>query len=68
MSEMIAQWGTFGLLMLFAIWIIWSNIKEGVGKRSKNESEITSNETLGDLMATLISNVSEKIEKIDHKN
>ena len=66
-SEMIAQWGTFGLLMLFAIWIIWSNIKEGVGKRSKNESKTTSNETLGDLMATLISNLSEKIDKIDDK-
>lgn len=68
-SEMITQWGTFGLLMLFAIWIIWSNIKDGVGvdKRSKNESKSASNETLAELMATLISSLSEKIDKIDDK-
>lgn len=68
-SGMIAQWGIFGLLMLFAIWIIWSNIKDGIGlgKRSKNEPKSKSNETLEELMATLISSLSEKIDKIDNK-
>lgn len=72
-SEIITQWGTFGLLMIFAIWIIWTNIKDGVkvNKITKNETDNQSNhnqsDTLGELMATLISNLSDKIDKIDDK-
>lgn len=72
-SEMITQWGTFGLLMIFAIWIIWTNLKDGVksGKDSKDNriipTNISQNETLGELMATLISSLSDKIDKLDDK-
>ena len=72
-SEMIAQWGTFGLLMIFAIWIIYSNIKDGFkGKKSSTPTptpvqQPTQNDTLGELMATLINTLSDKIDKIDDK-
>ena len=72
-GEIITQWGTFGILMIFAIWIIWTNIKDGikVNKNTKNEvldqSKPAQNDTLGELMATLISSLSDKIDKIDDK-
>ena len=71
-SEMIAQWGTFGLLMLFAIWIIYSNVKDGFKinkkKDTSNQSESRrESDTLGELMASLIDRLSTKIDKIDDK-
>ena len=71
-SEMIAQWGTFGLLMLFAIWIIYSNIKDGFKTNKKKDSSNQSesrheSDTLGELMASLIDRLSTKIDKIDDK-
>ena len=69
---MIAQWGTFGLLMLFAIWIIYSNIKDGFKTNKKKDSSNQSesrheSDTLGELMASLIDRLSTKIDKIDDK-
>lgn len=71
-SELIAQWGTFGLLMLFAIWIIYSNIKDGFKTNKKKDSSNQSesrheSDTLGELMASLIDRLSTKIDKIDDK-
>lgn len=74
-SEMIAQWGTFGLLMIFAIWIIYSNIKDGFkGKKSSTPAPAPapapaphSHDTLGELMANLVSKLSDKIDRIDDK-
>ena len=66
-SEMIAQWGTFGLLMIFSIWIIYSNIKDGFKGGKKTEMPKQQNDTLGELMATLISKLSDKIDRIDDK-
>ena len=71
-SEMIAQWGTFGLLMIFAIWIIYSNIKDGFKTNKKKDSSNQSesrheSDTLGELMASLIDRLSTKIDKIDDK-
>lgn len=71
-SEIIAQWGTFGLLMLFAIWIIYSNIKDGFKTNKKKDSSNQSesrheSDTLGELMASLIDRLSTKIDKIDDK-
>lgn len=68
-SEMIAQWGTFGLLMIFAIWIIYSNIKDGFkgGKKSNPEPTPKTSDTLSELMANLVSKLSDKIDRIDDK-
>ena len=71
-SEMIAQWGTFGLLMLFAIWIIYSNIKDGFKTNKKKDTSNQSesrheSDTLGELMASLIDRLSTKIDKINDK-
>lgn len=71
-SEIITQWGTFGLLMLFAIWIIYSNIKDGFKTNKKKDSSNQSesrheSDTLGELMASLIDRLSTKIDKIDDK-
>lgn len=71
-SEMIAQWGTFGLLMIFAIWIIYSNIKDGFKINKKKDTPAPapvpqSHDTLSELMANLVSKLSDKIDRIDDK-
>lgn len=68
LTEVIAQWGSFGILIAFAIWIIYSQVKGSIG--NKNESKNKKDDKgYGDslLITTLITNMSNKVDKIDDR-
>ena len=72
-SGAFAQWGTFGFLIIFAIYIIvdrFTNIFKSKNKEEKVvkvEQPEVHRETFGELMATMITGLSDKIDRIDDK-
>ena len=70
-AQAFAQWGTFGILIVFAIYIVidrWTNIFKNKNKDEKNNvNQSDHHETLGDLMATMVTSISSKIDRIDDK-
>lgn len=64
-TEAIAQWGSFGILIAFAIWIIYNHIKDNWDKKN-NKQESSKPQTSNDLLiTTLITNLSNKFDKLD---
>lgn len=68
-SELIAQWGTFGLLMIFAIYIIITNAKNWFktpdGKKDNKQAPSSTHDMV--LINTMLVGLSDKIDKIDDK-
>lgn len=64
-TEVISQWGILGILIIFAIWIIYDYIKDK--PNDKNRYEHKSNDSSIELVTTLITNISHKIDKVENK-
>ena len=68
-SEIITQWGTLGVLILFAIWIIYSGIKDGFksGKKGDNQksSQIDSGTLLMNKISDQIDRLEDKVDRLD---
>lgn len=62
-GNIIAQWGTFGILIAFAVWIIYNHIKEG-NKGSKGDFGSKSDNIL---FTTLVTSLSNKIDNLDNR-
>lgn len=68
LTEVIAQWGSFGILIAFAIWIIYNQIKNNIDKgKDKGSDKSSGSDNIGNslLLTTLITNISNKVDKID---
>lgn len=64
-SEVITQWGTFGILIAFALYIIYTNIKDNIkGGKDKDKSPKSDNNIL---LTTLITGMSNKIDNLDNR-
>ena len=68
-SEIITQWGTLGVIILFAIWIIYSGIKDGFksGKKSDNQKspQIDSGTLLMNKISDQIDRLEDKVDRLD---
>lgn len=68
-SEIITQWGTLGVIILFAIWIIYSGIKDGFksGKKSDNQKspQIDSGALLMNKISDQIDRLEDKVDRLD---
>lgn len=68
-SEIITQWGTLGVLILFAIWIIYSGIKDGFksGKKGDNQKspQIDSGTLLMNKISDQIDRLEDKVDRLD---
>ena len=68
-SEIITQWGTLSVLILFAIWIIYSGIKDGFksGKKGDNQKspQVDSNALLMNKISDQIDRLEDKVDRLD---
>lgn len=67
LSEVIAQWGSFGILIAMAIWIIYSKINESIKGDKSVSSKSKDNKDGNALLTVLISNISNKLDKLDDR-
>jgi hypothetical protein len=72
-AQAFAQWGTFGILVIFAIYIVIDRFTNIFKSKNKDEKSSTGqnhtehHETFGELMATMITGLSDKMDRIDDK-
>lgn len=66
-TEAIAQWGSFGILIAFALWIIYNHIKDNLDKKN-NKPDYHKPQSSNDLLiTTLITNLSNKFDNLDNR-
>lgn len=62
-SQFIAEWGTFGVVLFAIGWIAWDNWKSNKTKNAQKNETLTAVNNLG----AKIDNLDDKIKLVDHK-